>query len=153
MLGAFDKQNQLSSAQAITTGTAVSTNSYELGVAGMDPSIGRKMGVCVFPTEDAAGDVVATSYEFQAIMADNSALTSNKTVIGSSGAIAGSAILAGRDPIEIPLRAGSVTKKFIGYQVVVVGGTNPTAAFDAYYVPVDEIPHNKHFPKAVDTLV
>jgi hypothetical protein len=152
MLGAFDKQNQLSSAQAITTGTTVSTNSYELGVIGMDPSIGRKMGICVMPTEDAAGTAVATSYEFQAIESASSNLSS-PTVIGSSGTIAGSAMLAGRDPIEIPIRAGSVTKKYIGYQVVVVGGTAPTCAFDAYYVPVDEIPHNKHFPKAVDTLV
>lgn len=152
-MGAWDKQNQLSSAQAITTGTTVSTNSYALGVTGSDPSIGRPMGIVVMPTEDAAGDVVATSYEFQAIQCTDAALTAGKEVIGSSGAIAGSAILAGRDMIEVPIRAGSVTKKYLGYQVVVVGGTNPTAAFDAYIVPIDEIPHNKFFPKAVDTLV
>jgi len=150
MLGAFDKQNQLSSAQAITTGTEVSENSYPVNG---DPSIGRKMGIAVIATEDAAGDVVATSYEFQAITADVTALTTGKLVVGSSGAIAGSDIVAGK-VIEVPIRAGSVVSgQHVGYQVVVTGGTNPTAAFDAFYVPIDEIPHNPYFAKAVDTLV
>lgn len=147
-----DKQNQLDSARAITTGTSVSTNSYKLPRAGSDPSIGRKMAVEVIATEDAAGDVVATSYTFNAIQADNAALTSNVEIVGSSGAIAGSAMTDGK-VIPVPIRQGSLTKQYVGLQVVVAGGTNPTLAIDSYYGPEDEIPANTYFEKVEEADV
>lgn len=149
----YDVQNQLSSAQAITTGSPVSTNSYKLGNATMDPSIGRPMGILVKPTVAAAGSVNATSYEFQAIATTDDALTAGIVVLGSTGPMTAAQMTVDAE-ILVPIRPGSITHRYIGLRTVVVGGTLPTLTIDAFYVPADEVPSDgKYFPKAVDTLV
>lgn len=97
----------LSSVQTVTgTNTSVlSTNTIDLGTArdmgeGKDLYLRSQVGTAF------AG---ATSVEIQAIVADDAALTTNVTVIGSSGAIPlASLTAAARFAVELNPRLGSL---------------------------------------------
>lgn len=110
----------LSSAQTVTgTNTSVlSTNTIDLGVArdvgeGGDIYLRSQVGTAF------AG---ATSVEIQAITADDAALSSNVTVIGSSGAIVlASLTAAARFAIELNPRLGSKGQRYLGVRYVIVG--------------------------------
>lgn len=134
----YDKQDQVMSAQVVTA-TAVSSDSKDMTAANIDLSVNARLGYEIIAVTDAGGTAVATSYLFEAIQADDAALTSNVEVIGSTGAIAGSAIKK-RQAIPLDIRKGSMTKRYQGVKTTVTGGTSPTITLDAYFgVNIDEV--------------
>lgn len=135
----FDAQNFVMSDQVVTA-TAVSEDSYDLTAANIDLSVNRRLGYEIIPKNDPGGDVDATSLTFEAIQADDAALTSNVEVIGSTGAITtASGKLDKGQVVALDIRKGAMTKRYQGVKVTVTGGTNPTQTFDAHLCPVDEI--------------
>lgn len=135
----FDSKDMVMSDQVVTA-TAVSEDSKDLGAANIDLSVNRQMGYEIIPKNDPGGDVDATSLLFEAIQADDDALTSNVEVIGSTGAITtASGLLDKGKVVALPIRKGAMTKRYQGVKVTVTGGTNPTQTFDAFFGPIDEI--------------
>lgn len=110
----------LSSTQTVTgTNTSVlSTNTIDLGTqrdigAGKDLYLRAQVGTAF------AG---LTSLEIQAIAADDAALTTNVTVIGSTGAIPlASLTAAARFAAELNPRLGSKGQRYMGARYVIVG--------------------------------
>lgn len=143
----FDKETQLSSAQAFTGVATVSTNSYEKQTAEQDISIGTELSLVVMPTV-AAG--AGSTHTLEAIQADDAALTSGVQVIASITRTA--AQLTKGSIHEIPFPQGSMSKKYLGFRESSTGGTT-TVTLDVYLVPSDEIPMYKSFPKVVDAAV
>lgn len=139
----FDKENQLSVAQAFTGAATVSTNAFQKQTAAQDISIGRRLALLAMSTV-APG--AFTSMLIEAIQADDAALTSNVQVIGQATFSAAQA--AKGQEMEVPIPQGVMTKQFIGARVTITGGTT-TATLDIYLVPQDEIPKYKSFPKVV----
>lgn len=152
----WDVQDQVMAAQSVTTGTVVSSDSRFLSRNGggkIDPSIGRRMCMLFMPSSEPAGDVKATSYRLDAIQADDTTFATNKEVLSSvTVTVASYAKLKGK-AFAVPFPQGSITRQYIGGQVVVTGGTNPTSAWDVYYVPEDEVPVNTFFPKINEAQV
>lgn len=143
----FDAQNQLSVAQAFTGGATVSTNSYQKQTAAQDLSIGRRMALLALVTV-AAG--AGSTHTMEVIQADDAALTTNVTSLGTVTKTAAQLILGAA--IEIPIPQKSMTQKFIGFRETSTGGTT-TVTLDVYFLPQDEIPAFRSFPKVVDALV
>jgi hypothetical protein len=137
----FDKQNQLSSAQAFTGAATVSTNSYKKQTAAQDISIGRRMALLILPTVDAGA---GSTQVFEVIQADDAALTSNVESLASISVLA--ADCTTEDQIELPIPQGVMDKQYIGMRNSSSGGTT-TVTVDCYLVPQDEIAHYKSFPK------
>ncbi len=151
----FDLQNQLSVAQAFTGAATVSTNSYQLqgatSVDGttfyQDPSIGRLMALLLMVTT-AAG--AGSTHTMDAIQATNSALTTGVVVLNTITVLA--AALTVGAVFVVPIPQGSITQQFLGFRNTSTGGAT-TVTLDVYYVPQDEIPYFKAFPKVVDAAV
>lgn len=145
----MDKQNELGDAQAFTTGTTVSTNAYDLGAVGHDPSIGRRLAALFVVSTAAGGTTPATSYDLQIIQSATSNLAT-PDVLATRNVLVAAAIA---DAVfEVPLPAGVVTKRYLGVQVVTNAGTAPTISMSSYLVPQDEIPKFKAFSKVYTTI-
>lgn len=143
----FDKENQLSVAQAFTGSATVSTNSYKKQSAAQDISIGRRMALLVMPTV-AAG--AGSTHTLEVIEATDAALTTSVSVLGSVSVLAANLTLG--DEIEIPIPQGVMSKQYIGFRNTATGGTT-TVTLDVYLVPQDEIAKYKSFPKVNDAAV
>lgn len=143
----FDIENQLSNAQAFTGAATVSTNAYQKQSAAQDIAIGRRMCLlCIVTTAAGAG----STHTMDAIMADNAALTSNKTVLATVS-IAAATLVAGYQFV-IPIPPNLMTKQYLGFQNTSTGGTT-TVSLSVYLVPEDEVPYNPLFTKVVDAEV
>lgn len=143
----FDKQNELSSAQAFTGAATVSTNSYKKQSAAQDISIGRKMGLlCIVTTAAGSG----STHTMEAIMATDDALTTSITVLNTV-TIAAATLVAGYQ-FFIPIPQGLMSKQYLGFRNTSTGGTT-TVSLTVYIVPEDEVPYYKSFPKVVDAEV
>lgn len=142
----FDLENQLSVAQDFTT-IAVTTNSYQKQSAAQDLSIGRKICLLYLVTT-AAG--ASTSVLFEAIQADDAALTSN--VLALASVTKAAALLPKGAKVVVPFPSGSMSQLYIGGRVTCTGGT-ATVSVDCYIVPLDEVANYKSFPKVVDAAV
>ncbi len=140
----FDKQNELSSAQAFTGAATVSTNSYAKQTAAQDISIGRRMSILVWVSV-AAG--AGSTHTMEAIQADDDALTTNVEVLAAVTKLA--AVLVAGYFFEIPIPEGVMTRKYLGFRNTSTGGTT-TVTCSAWLVPSDEIPNYKSFPKVND---
>lgn len=145
----FDVETQVMTKQTVTTGTVVSADSYELGVAGSDPSIGERLSANFFPDSDPNSDA---TYRLEVIQADNAALSTNKEVLAASKTYTSAEFVKGKE-FEVPIPQGSISKKFIGTQIVVTGGTLPTVDVNAYFGRQGDTPVNKNFPKNVDAKI
>ena len=122
----LDKLLRFSNAQAVTV-TAVSTDKADLTVA-RDIGEGEPLYVnFALGTAFAGG----TSTAFEVVVADDAALSTNVTVIGSSGALLTAALTLGKTIVVAlnPLVA-SVGKRYIGTRYTVVG-TNTTGTVTA----------------------
>lgn len=120
-----DAQLQLSNAQAVTA-SAVSTNTYDLGVA-RDAGAGEPLFVVITVDESFA---TATSVTISVINSASDNLSSADTLI-STQAIPIANLAAGRKPIviELPralLNATPVGRRYIGLNYA-IGGSNATA--------------------------
>ncbi len=135
----FDSQDQVMSDQVVTA-TAVSEDSKDMTAANIDLSVNRGMGYEIIPKNDPAGSTPATSLTFEAIQADDAALTSGVEVIGSTGAITtASGKLDKGQVVALQIRKGAMTKRYQGIRTTVTGGSSPTQTFDAFFGPIDEI--------------
>lgn len=114
-----DKNLRVSTDQAVTT-TAVSSDTIDLSVA-RDIGEGHNLLMNFAVTEAFAG---GTSTTFEVIIADNAALTSNVTVVGSSNAVATASLPLGTNvAVRINPLIGSLGKRYIGARYT-VSGTN-----------------------------
>jgi hypothetical protein len=112
-----DQFMRVSTAQAVTT-TAVSTDSVDLSQA-RDVGEGTDLYlVFTVPTGFAGG----TSIQFEAIVADNGALTTNPTNVGGSPVIPLAQLTAGSwFAVRINPSIRSLGRRFFGARYTVVG--------------------------------
>lgn len=114
-----DKLLRVSTDQAVTT-TAVSTDTIDLSVA-RDMGEGQDLYMNFAMTTAFAG---GTSTNFEVIVADDAALTSNVTVVGASGAIATADLTLGKNiAVRVNPLVGSTGKRYMGARYT-VSGTN-----------------------------
>ena len=114
-----DKLLRVSDAQAVTT-TAVSTDTVDLSVA-RDIGEGGDLYMNFAMTEAFAG---GTSTNFEIIIADNAALSSNVVVIGASGAIVTADLTLGKNvAVRLNPQIASLGKRYLGARYT-VSGTN-----------------------------
>lgn len=114
-----DKLLRVSTDQAVTT-TAVSTDTVDLSVA-RDMGEGGDLYMNFAMTEAFAG---GTSTNFEIIIADNAALSSNVVVIGASGAIATADLTLGKNvAVRLNPQIASLGKRYLGARYT-VSGTN-----------------------------
>lgn len=132
-----DAQTALWEAAALSA-TGVSTNGYDLGADAVtsatrrDPSIGEPLTAIL--TVGVAAKVSGTTetYEFDAIQADDAALTSNVEILAQypfTNTQAGTLLKAGAI-INLPYPPGSITKRYIGLKFV--GANTPTITVTAW---------------------
>ena len=116
------------SGQTVTgTGNVLSTNTIDLGVA---RDIGEGNDRLKLRAEVLTAFAGATSVEMQAIVADDAALSSNVTVIGTTGAIPLASLTAGaRFAVELNPRIGSKSQRYLGVRYVIVGTGSAGAVF------------------------
>lgn len=115
-----DKLLRVSTDQVVTlTDTsALSTDTIDLSVA-RDIGEGEELYMNFAMTTAAVG---GTSTQFEVIIADDAALTSNVTVVGSSGAIATANLTLGKNiAVRINPLVGSLGKRYMGARYTVVG--------------------------------
>lgn len=158
---AYQYQNQVSSAQAVTA-TAVSTDSIELGASGFPRDIGEGTDiyaniVCTTTVTDSGSDSTVT---FQVIgHASDAALGSGFVVLGSSDAITTGAaqltIPAGATTGGVPVTPISVRVnpsmfstgvRYIGVRYLIGNGNLSTGAFTAYFAPHPHSDSRKFYP-------
>lgn len=113
-MGITDAQTRFSSAQAVTTGTQVSTNSYDMGVA---RDIGRGGNIRVKVTIDTTF-TGGTSLQVNLVESVNSDLSSS-TALFTGTAVVEASLTAGTSLLDRILPP--TTKRYIGLQFVTVG--------------------------------
>jgi hypothetical protein len=114
-----DKLLRVSTDQAVTT-TAVSTDTVDLSVA-RDMGEGGDLYMNFAMTEAFAG---GTSTNFEIIIADNAALSSNVQVIGASGAIVTADLTLGKNvAVRLNPQIALLGKRYLGARYT-VSGTN-----------------------------
>jgi hypothetical protein len=114
-----DKLLRVSTDQAVTT-TAVSTDTVDLSIA-RDMGEGGDLYMNFAMTEAFAG---GTSTNFEIIIADNAALSSNVVVIGASGAIVTASLTLGTNvAVRLNPQIASLGKRYLGARYT-VSGTN-----------------------------
>jgi hypothetical protein len=114
-----DKNLRVSTDQAVTT-TAVSSDTIDLSVA-RDIGEGHDLYMNFAVTEAFAG---GTSTNFEVIIADNAALSSNVVVIGASGATVTADLTLGKNiAVRLNPQIGSLGKRYVGARYT-VSGTN-----------------------------
>jgi hypothetical protein len=112
-----DKLLRVSDGQALTT-TAVSTDKIDLSVA-RDIGEGENLYMnFAVPVALTGG----TSVNFEIVIADDAALTSNVEVVGASGAVAAASLTTGYNTaVRINPRIGSLGKRYMGARYTIVG--------------------------------
>ena len=114
-----------SSDNSITGQTVTGTNTSVLSTNTVDLSTTRDIGEGTdlfgrFQVATAAAG--GTSVEFQVVTADDAALTTNVTVIGSTGAIVTASLTAGaRFACDVSPRLASKGQRYVGLRYVIVG--------------------------------
>lgn len=124
----------VSAAGAITSQTVTGTNTSVLSTNTIDLLQNRDIGagsdLMKLRAEVMTAIAGATSIEIQAIVADDAALTTNVTVIGSTGAILLAALTLGaRFEAALNTRIGSKGQRYLGIRYVIVGAGSAGAFF------------------------
>jgi hypothetical protein len=109
-----------------TNANVTSTNTVDL-LQNRDIGEGQDLYGRVEVTTAAAG---GTSIEFQYIVADDAALSTNVTVIGTTGAIAVASLVAGaRFACKLNPRLGSLGQRYLGMRAVNIGANSAGAVY------------------------
>jgi hypothetical protein len=116
----------ITAAGAVSFQTVTGTNTSVLSTNTIDLGVARDIGAGTDYTRlrSAVGTAVAgaTSIEIQAIVADDAALSTNVTVIGSSGAIPLASLVAGaRFEVELNTRIQSKGQRYLGARYNIIG--------------------------------
>lgn len=114
-----DALQQLSTAQAVTA-TAVSTNTIDLGPR---PPLARNPVFANIAVDESAAAAGAATVQFQ-IVSSAAADLSSPNVLGSSGPIPKTDLVAGRAPIVVKAEFNSMpaSHRYIGTRYVVATG-------------------------------
>lgn len=131
-----DAQTKFSDAQAVTTGTQLSTNAYDMGIA-RDVGRGRNLRVVVNATTAFAS---GTSLQTNVVESVNSDLSS-ASVIATGAVIAEASLTAGKSLLDIVLPQTS--KRYVGLQFVTVGTHTAGAVTGGIVMDSDS---NTYFP-------
>lgn len=124
----LDKQNLLSDAQQVVgaAGNFLSTNTIDLRATGTTSQgaaviadFGRGQDVQVL-AQVVSAFAGGTSVEAQLVMADDAALTSNLTVLQSTGAIATASLVPGYQ-FRLAAVPHGITKRYLGLRYVTLG--------------------------------
>lgn len=127
-----DKYLNVSAAQAVTA-SAVSTDKVDLSVA-RDIGEGENLYMA-FSVDTAFTAAGAATLECQIVVADDAALTTNVTVVGSTGAIAKTALTAGAlFTARINPQIASLGRRYFGANYVVSTGPMTAGAISANVV-------------------
>lgn len=126
MLG--DKNNQVSTAQTVTA-SAVSTDSIDL-LAAKDLGTGREIYMTT-TVDQLVAAVGAATVTFQAIVADDAALTTNVTVVGATDAIGKASLGVGSPLRTVKLNPSfnSLGRRYLGARYVVATGPLTSGQF------------------------
>ena len=109
-----------------TNANVTSTNTVDL-LQNRDIGEGQDLYGRVEVTTAASG---GTSIEFQYIVADDAALSTNVTVIGTTGAVAVAGMTAGaRFACKLNPRLGSLSQRYLGMRAVNVGANTAGAVY------------------------
>jgi hypothetical protein len=143
------------SGNTVTGQTVTGTNTSVLSANTVDLSQARDLGEGDPDLYLRAETIVAasggTSVEFQAIAADDAALTTNVTVIGTTGAIAIASLVAGsRFAAALNPRIASKGQRYLGGRFVLVGAV--TAGAYAMDVGLEVQDGQKFYPSGFAVL-
>lgn len=128
--------------------SVLSTNTVDLSVA-RDIAEGNNMPK--LRAQVMTSFAGATSVEIQAIVADNEALSTNVTVIGSSGAIPLASLTAGaRFVVELNPRIASKGQRYLGARYVIVGNGTAGVVFTDFGLEVQD--GQKSYPSGFAVL-
>lgn len=147
--------NTVTGANAFASGASVlSTNTIDLASGGIPTGQTRDMGagsdLAVLRISVTTAFAGGTSAEFQAITADDAALTTNVTVVGSSGAIPVASLPIGaRAAVELNPRLTSKGQRYLGMRTVNVGANAAGAIFADIGVDVQDF---KTYPSGFAVL-
>lgn len=136
------------SGQTVTgTGNVLSTNTIDL-LQARDIGEGSDFYLRSQVLTAVAG---ATSVEIQAITADDAGLTTNVTVVGSTGAIPVASLVSGaRFACEVNPRLASKGQRYIGVRYVITGTGTAGAFFTDFGVEVQD--GQKFYPNGFAVL-
>ena len=134
-----DRETTFSNDQAVTTGTQVSADKYDTGVAG-HPNINtnRELQVLVVVTTAFAG---GTSLNVQLVESASSDLSS-PTVLAESGVIAEANLTVGARLLATALPRTS--KRYLGLQFVTVGTHTAGTVFGGLVRDIDDTAFPAH---------
>lgn len=142
----LDAQALFSDDQDISqvVGTYLSDHSYDMGAAGVDAignTIIKDLGRGLPPEllvqiTEAVTATGAATVDFQLVQADDEALTSNKEVLQTTGAI-GKAVLVAGYQARLRIPAG-ISRRYLGLQYVIAGDTTATGKVTAGLVAVKQ---------------
>lgn len=140
--GAISGTDNSITAQTVTgTGNVLSTNTIDLL---QNRDIGEGNSVYLRAVVGAA-QAGGTSVEIQAIAADDAALTTNVTVLSSTGAIVTASLTAGSIwEAVLPPRVGSKGQRYLGVRYVIVG-TSTAGSFVTDF-GLEQVDSKKFYP-------
>lgn len=116
--GSISAANVITGQTVTGTGNVLSTNTIDL-LQARDMGEGEDLWARFQITTAFAG---CTSVEFQAVQADDAGLTTNLTVVDSSGAIPlAQLVLGARFALNINPRVGKTGQRYLGVRYVIVG--------------------------------
>lgn len=118
-----------------TSGSTLSTNTIDLG-QNRDPGEGFDL---FLRAQTLTAYLGLTSLEIQAVTADDAGLSTNLTVIGTTGAIPLASLTVGsRFVCELNPRIGSKGQRYLGARFVVVGTSTAGASFVDFGIEIQD---------------
>lgn len=126
----------------VVTATAVSSNAYE--TQAIKRNLGRLGQRIRFTVGEAALAAGAATVTFDVISADDSTLTTNVTVLASSGAIGKAALTLGAVPFDIDIPDSN--QRYVGVRYTVATGPLTAGKFTAAVVGAGGSAHQRSYP-------
>jgi hypothetical protein len=126
-----------------TDTSVLSTNTYDTaggtsGAQAVDLGKGQPFDLDFFVLTAFAG---LTTLEIQFVSADNAALSTNLTVIASSGAIALASLTAGKKvTLDVGKADPRTIRRYVGVRYVIVGAGSAGAIFGAFTAGSADLP-------------